>query len=365
MTAAVVEVELRATAGTFTVAVGGSWQPGEVVAVVGPNGAGKSTFLRALAGLATATGTLCIDGTDVQGKAPARRGVGWVPQDGALFPHLTARDNVAFGLRGKHSRATAQEWLDRLGIGDLAQRRPAQLSGGQAQKVALARALAREPRLLLLDEPLAALDVEARTDVRRSLRAHLGEFAGVTMLVTHDPVDVMTLATRVLALDEGHVVQDSTVAGVTTAPRTPWLAALMGGNGFYARTSAGTLALDGGDGGGGSGSGNGSGNGSGGGSGGVLVAAEAPQEDGVDVLAVVPAHAVTVHRSRPEGSARNVWPATVRDLTVVGGRVRVTLDGSPTVLADVTAAAAADLALAEGVGVWASVKATEVTVVVL
>ena len=339
-----IDLDLRATAGTFAVKVDGSWQPGDVVAVVGPNGAGKSTFLRALAGLAPAAGTLRIDGTDVQGKAPARRGVGWVPQDGALFPHLSARENVAFGLRGKHSRATAQGWLDRLGIGDLAQRRPAQLSGGQAQKVALARALAREPRLLLLDEPLAALDVEARTDVRRSLRAHLGEFGGVTMLVTHDPVDVMTLATRVLALDEGRVVQDSTVAGVTTAPRTPWLAALMGGNGFYARTSAGTLALQ---------------------DGGVLVAADAPQEDGADVLAVVPAHAVTVHRSRPEGSARNVWPATVRDLTVVGGRVRVTLDGTPTALADVTAAVAADLALAEGVGVWASVKATEVTVVVL
>jgi len=344
MTVPMVDLDLRAAAGTFAVAVKGSWQPGDVVAVVGPNGAGKSTFLRALAGLAPATGRLTVGGSDVHDKPPARRGVGWVPQDGALFPHLTARDNLAFGLRGKHSRATAQDWLDRLGIGELALRRPAQLSGGQAQKVALARALAREPRLLLLDEPLAALDIEARTDVRRSLRAHLGEFGGVTMLVTHDPIDVMTLATRVLALDEGGVVQDSTVAGVTTAPRTPWLAALMGGNGFYARTVAGTLALDGG---------------------GTLVAADIPAPDGADVLAVVPAHAVTVHRGRPEGSARNVWPATVRDLTVVGGRVRVTLDGTPAVLADVTTASAADLGLAEGVDVWASVKATEVTVVVL
>jgi molybdate transport system permease protein len=251
---------------------------------------------------------------------------------------------VAFGLRGRRGRPTAQRWLDRFGIGELASRRPGQLSGGQAQKVALARALAREPKVLLLDEPLAALDVEARTDVRRSLRAHLGEFAGVTMLVTHDAVDVMTLANRVLALDEGAVVQDDTVAGVTTAPRTPWLAALMGGNGFYARTASGALTLDGG---------------------GVLVAAEMPAGDGVEVLAVVPAHAVTVHRSQPEGSARNVWPARVRDLAVVGGRVRVTLDGTPAVLADITTAAAADLALGEGVDVWASVKATEVTVVVL
>jgi len=338
------DADLRATAGTFTVTVAGSWQPGDVVAVVGPNGAGKSTFLRAIAGLTPATGSLRIDGVDVVDRPVARRGVGWVPQDGALFPHLSALDNVAFGLRGRRGRGAAQRWLDRLGIGELAGRKPSQLSGGQAQKVALARALAREPSVLLLDEPLAALDVEARTDVRRSLRAHLAEFEGVTMLVTHDAVDVMTLASRVLALDDGVVVQDATVGEVTMAPRTPWLAALMGGNGFYARVKAGTLALD---------------------DGGVLVAAETPSGDGVEVLAVVPAHAVTLHRHRPEGSARNVWPATIRDLAVVGGRVRVTLDGTPAVLADVTTTSAADLALAEGVGVWASVKATEVTIVVL
>ena len=341
---AALAVDLRATAGAFTVTVAGDWAAGDVVAVVGQNGAGKSTFLRALAGLAPASGSVRVAGVDVVDRPAARRGVGWVPQDGALFPHLTALDNVAFGLRGRRGRPTAQQWLDRLGIGELSGRRPGQLSGGQAQKVALARALAREPAVLLLDEPLAALDVEARTDVRRSLRAHLGDFDGVTLLVTHDPVDVMTLATRVLALDGGKVVQDSTVAGVTTAPRTPWLAALMGGNGFYAQTNGGALRLD---------------------DGGVLVAADAPAGDGVEVLAVVPAHAVTLHRGRPEGSARNVWPATVRDLAVVGGRVRVTLDGSPAVLADVTTAAAADLALREGVAVWASVKATEVTVVVL
>jgi molybdopterin-binding protein len=344
MTDAALSVDLHATVGTFTVAVRGDWSAGDVVAVVGPNGAGKSTFLRALAGLTPATGSMRVREVDVLGRAAARRGVGWVPQDGALFPHLSALDNVAFGLRGRRGRTTARVWLDQLGIGQLADRRPAQLSGGQAQKVALARALAREPGVLLLDEPLAALDVEARTEVRRSLRRHLAGFDGVTMLVTHDPVDVMTLTSRVLALDDGRVVQHSTVTGVTTAPRTPWLAGLMGSNGFYARTTAGTLALDGG---------------------GVLVAAEAPPDDGVEVLAVVPAHAVTLHRTHPEGSARNVWPATVRDLAVIGGRVRVTLDGTPAVLADVTTASAAELGLREGTEVWASVKATEVGVVVL
>jgi molybdopterin-binding protein len=337
-------VDLRVSLGAFTLAAAGAWAGGEVVAVVGPNGAGKSTLLRALAGLVAATGSMQVDAVEVAAHPPARRYVGWVPQDGALFPHLSALDNVAFGLRGRRGRGAAAQWLDRLGIGELAERRPAQLSGGQAQKVALARALAREPSVLLLDEPLAALDVEARTDVRRSLREHLGGFTGVTMLVTHDPVDVMTLATRVLALDDGHVVQEATIADVTGAPRTPWLAALMGANGFYAVTAAGALTLE---------------------AGGVLVAAELPPVEGVAVLAVVPTYAVTLHRNHPEGSARNVWPATVRDLTVVGGRVRVTLDGSPSMLAEVTAPAAAELGLREGVQVWASVKATEVTVVVL
>jgi molybdate transport system permease protein len=337
-------VDVQARAGTFAVTVDGRWDAGEVVAVVGPNGAGKSTLLRAVAGLTPAVGSIDIGGRGVLDQPPARRSIGWVPQDGALFPHLSALDNVAFGLRGRRGRGAAQWWLDRFGIGELAARRPGQLSGGQAQKVALARALAREPSVLLLDEPLAALDVEARIDVRRSLRAHLGEFGGVAMLVTHDPVDVMTLASRVLALDGGTVVQDAPVSEVMAAPRTPWLAALMGGNGFYARTRTGALTLD---------------------DGGVLFAAEMPAGEGVEVLAVVPAHAVTVHRSRPEGSARNVWPARIRDLAVVGGRVRVTLDGAPAVLADVTTASAAELALHEGVDVWASVKATEVTVVVL
>src|SRR4051812_29364592 len=280
---------------------------GEVVALVGPNGTGKSTLLRALAGLTPMTGSVRVDDRELAAVPPEQRNVGWVPQSGALFPHLSAQDNVAYGLGGRSGRAAAQEWLDRLGIGELAGRKPAQLSGGQAQKVALARALARSPRLLLLDEPLTALDVTARVDVRRALRTHLADYDGVTVIVTHDAVDAVTFADRVVALDAGVVVQDATPAEITRAPRTPWLAQLMGANAFPGRASGATVFVDGG---------------------GTVTVAE-PVPGDVPVLAVVPAHAVSLHSQRPSGTARNAWPVVVRELIPTGGRGRGAGGGPP------------------------------------
>ena len=316
----------------------------DVIAVVGPNGAGKSTMLRALAGLDRCPGRVVIDGTDVSGRSAEDRPVAWVPQRGALFPHLSVLDNVAFGIGRRRGRPLAQDWLERLGVGELAARRPSQLSGGQAQKVALARALARRPRLLLLDEPLSALDSTARADVRRTLRSHLADYDGVTVLVTHDAVDAASLAGRMVALADGRVVQEGAVGDVMRAPRSPWLAALVGANACRGRMSAGAIALP---------------------DGGRLVAADALADDDVEVMAVFAPHAVAVHRERPRGSARNAWPVTVRALTQVGGRVRVDTEGSPSVVAEVTPGAVADLGLREGEQVWVSVKATEVTVVAL
>lgn len=335
----VVEVSL----GEFRLQSSLSADDGDVLALVGPNGSGKSTLLRALAGLTAMTGSVCVDDTELTRLPPERRNIGWVPQSAALFPHLSAVDNIAYGLGGRRGRDDAREWLRRLGVEGLAERKPAQLSGGQAQKVALARALARRPRLLLLDEPLSALDVTARVDVRRALRTHLADYDGVTVLVTHDPVDALTFADRVVALESGRVVQDATPAEVTRAPRTWWLAQLMGANAFNGQASGATLQLDGG---------------------GTLALAEAVPAAG-PALAVVPAHAVTLHRERPRGSARNAWPVTVRELIPAGARVRVQCDGHPGVVAEVTAAAVAELRLAEGEQVWASAKATEVTVVLL
>jgi molybdate transport system permease protein len=267
-----------------------------------------------------------------------------VPQDGALFPHLTALDNVAFGIGGRRGRTAAQHWLEVTGVGELRERRPRQLSGGQAQKVALARALAREPGLLLLDEPLAALDTTARSDVRRTLRRHLADFTGSTLVVTHDAVDVLSLADRVVALEDGNVVQDGPVAEVARAPRTPWLAALMGSNGLRGRVAGRVIELA---------------------EGGAITPAEPAGADGAEVIAVVPAHAVALHIRHPEGSARNAWPVVVREVIATGTRVRVRCEGAPTVLAEITAESSAELDLSEGRRLWASVKATEVRTVLL
>ncbi|MGA4997542.1 ABC transporter permease [Streptomyces arboris] len=325
--------------------------PGTTLAVVGPNGAGKTTLLRALLGLTPrAHAQLHLGDSDVTALPPHRRGVAWVPQDGALFPHLSALTNTAYGLRTHgvpraEARREAQSWLDRLGVGHLAHRKPGQLSGGQAQRVALARALAARPRLLLLDEPLAALDQTTRAHVRHTLRRHLAEFGGVCLIVTHDPVEAVSLADRVLVLDDGRVLQDEPPAEVTRHPRSPWVARMLGRNAWPGTATADGLDLAGG---------------------GHLVVAE-PLAPGTEALAVIAPEAVSVHREKPTGSPRNVWPGTVREITSGGSRLRllITSDRAPDLVAEITPQAAAELRIADGTEVWTGVKATEVTVVPL
>ncbi|MFI6687526.1 ABC transporter permease [Streptomyces sp. NPDC050485] len=326
-------------------------EPGTTVAVVGENGAGKTTLLRALLGLTPrAHAALRLGDLDVTALPPHKRGVAWVPQDGALFPHLSALANTAYGLRAQRvpraeARAAAQRWLDRLGVGHLAQRRPAQLSGGQAQRVALARALAARPRLLLLDEPLAALDQTTRAHVRHTLRTHLDGFGGVCLIVTHDPVEALSLADRVLVLDAGRTLQDAPPAEVTRHPRSPWVARMLGRNAWAGEASGDGLALAGG--------------------GRIVAAEQLPQ--GSRALAIIAPESVSVHRKRPDGSPRNVWPGTVREITASGSRLRVLIGSaeSPDLIAEITPEAAAELGLVEGAAVWSSVKATEVTLVSL
>ncbi|MFJ7326765.1 ABC transporter permease [Streptomyces cyaneofuscatus] len=325
--------------------------PGTTLAVVGPNGAGKTTLLRALLGLTPrAHAELRLGDSDVTALPPHHRGVAWVPQDGALFPHLSALSNTAYGLRTHgvpraEARREAQSWLDRLGVGHLAHRKPGQLSGGQAQRVALARALAARPRLLLLDEPLAALDQTTRAHVRHTLRRHLAEFGGVCLIVTHDPVEAVSLADRVLVLDDGRVLQDEPPAEVTRHPRSPWVARMLGRNAWPGTATADGLDLAGG---------------------GRLVVAE-PLAPGTEALAVIAPEAVSVHREKPAGSPRNVWPGTVREITSGGSRLRllITSDRAPDLVAEITPQAAAELRIADGTEVWTGVKATEVTVVPL
>jgi len=324
--------------------------PGEIVAVLGPNAAGKTTLLRALAGLVPLErGTVTLDGVAFDDVArgirlpPERRPIGVVFQDYLLFPHLTALENVAFGLRARgmgarEARIRAGSWLDRLGVGETAETKPRALSGGQAQRVALARALAIDPRLLLLDEPLAALDASARGEVRRDLKRHLASFAGIRLLITHDPLEAVALADRLVILERGRVVQTGTPAEVTRRPRSRYVADLVGVNLLRGTATAGHVELPGG--------------------------ASLQSADRVDgeVFAVIHPRAVALHRARPEGSPRNVWRGHASALDFQGDRVRVGVEGEMPIVAEVTPAAVRELDLAEGGEVWVSVKATEITV---
>ncbi len=322
---------------------------GEAVVLLGPNGAGKTTVLHVLAGLVPAEfARVELDGevledTARQVRAPTeRRPVGLVFQDYLLFPHLSALENVAFGLRSRglaRARAHAQalSWLRRVGLEEQAQAKPALLSGGQAQRVALARALAVEPKLLLLDEPLAALDAGTRLAIRGDLARHLHAYGGCALVVTHDPLDAMVLADRLIVIEGGAVVQEGRPQDVARHPRTDYVARLVGLNLFKGTASGHEVVLDGG-------------------AGSVAVSAAAQG----DVFVAFPPAAVTLHRRHPEGSARNVWPGRVVGLERHGDLVRVGVAGPPAILADVTPAAVADLALAPGESVWAAVKASEV-----
>jgi molybdate transport system ATP-binding protein len=214
------------------VAVELSVEPGRTLALLGPNGAGKSSTLQALAGLVNSTGSIRLGERELQGVEPEHRRVGYVFQDYLLFPHLTVLENVAFGPRSQGrgraaSRASAAELLQRLGIAGLAERRPAQLSGGQQQRVALARALASDPELLLLDEPLAALDVEVREEVREELGRHIRGWGGLTVVVTHSFDDVAALADDVVVLEKGTATQRGTVRDLVREPATPYVARLV------------------------------------------------------------------------------------------------------------------------------------------
>ncbi len=323
----------------------------EVVAVLGPNGAGKTTLLRALAGLLPIDeGRITLDGTVLDDPAadvfvpPASRCIGVVFQDYLLFPFLSARDNVAFGLRSRgttkvDARRRADAWLARLGLSDRTDARPSELSGGQAQRVALARAVVFEPRLLLLDEPLAALDAGARIEIRRELRAQLAEVPGARVIVTHDPVDAAALADRVVILEQGVVTQQGSLDEVTLHPRSAYVADLVGLNLYRGIARDGVVHLHGG---------------------GEIVVADRAITGEVHVA--FPPRAVAVHLQAPGGSVRNHWAGVVSSVDRLGDRVRIGIDGPIRTVAEVTPIAAGELALAPGRAVVAAVKAAETQV---
>ena len=325
---------------------------GEVLALLGPNGAGKSTALHVIAGLVRPDHgevrvgqRLLTDTAAGVFVATHDRRVGLLLQDPLLFPHLNVTRNVAFAPRS--SRAAATHWLTEVDAAELAVRMPRQLSGGQAQRVALARALAAEPDVLLLDEPLAGLDVAAATAMRRVLRRVLARDARAAVLITHDLLDVLTLADRVLVLEAGRIVESGPAATILATPRSRFGARFAGVN-----LVGGTADADG-----------------------VLTTRWGTTwhgSPGADVAAGEPAvalfnpAAVAVYRDKPHGSPRNTVEVTVAELDSRGAVIRVRADeqpdGAPGLAADITAESVAELRLAPGDHVYFSVKAQEVTV---
>ncbi|TCO49134.1 molybdate transport system ATP-binding protein [Kribbella antiqua] len=343
--------DVRVSRGAFDLSLDLTVEPGEVVALLGPNGAGKTTALRAIAGLLpVGAGRVALDDEVWDEpprvfRTPDRRPIGVVFQDYLLFDHLSALENVAFGLRArgveKHAaRAEALRWLGAVGLASYARSRPRALSGGQAQRVALVRALATSPSVLLLDEPLAALDASTTLHVRAELGQHLNRYEGRTLLVTHDPLDAMVLADRLVIVENGRIVQQGRPTDIARRPRTDYVAQLVGLNLYRGTATNTTVALT---------------------DGGTITLAE-PASGPVHVA--FPPTAVSLYPEPPTGSPRNTWPAVVTGIEQHAHTVRVRLDATPTgpttLLADITPAAVADLHLTPGQHLHATLKATEI-----
>jgi molybdate transport system ATP-binding protein len=263
-----------------------------------------------------------------------------------LFDTMTVLDNVAFGVRARgtskrQANQRALELLERLDVGGYAREKPRALSGGQAQRVAIARALASSPRVLLLDEPLAALDAETRIDVRRVLRDEVGAYEGVRVLVTHDPLEALTLGDHVVVLEGGRVSQRGTPDDLRRHPASPYVAQLLGTNLLRGTAeSAEQFRTE---------------------EGFVLHVAIDDEVRGPSV-AIVDPNAITLFRDAPQASARNTWRATIVDLDREPHRVRVRFSSPVELVADVTPVAANELTLAPGTEVWCAIKATAIAV---
>jgi molybdate transport system ATP-binding protein len=225
----------------FHIDVNISMPAGTTVALLGPNGAGKSTVVAALAGLLPVdSGCMRIGSLILDDPASSRfvvaedRNFGVVFQDYLLFPNMTVRDNIAFPLRNqslrrKEANAACDEWLEKLGLKGLEYQKPATLSGGEAQRVALARALISRPTVLLLDEPMAALDVNTRAGLQTILKEHLDAFAGPRLLITHDPREAFLFADQIHIIESGRITQSGDANDIRLRPVTAYAAGIAGG----------------------------------------------------------------------------------------------------------------------------------------
>ncbi|MDR6638980.1 ATP-binding cassette domain-containing protein [Paenarthrobacter nitroguajacolicus] len=351
--------ELQASLGARNFDMSLSLRDGETVAILGPNGAGKSTLLGVIAGLLRPDSGAArigdkelfnLDGGSHHWSPPHQRGTALLAQEALLFPHLNALDNVAFGPRSAGAskaaaREAAQHWLTEVDALPLAHRKPAQLSGGQAQRIAVARALAAEPELLLLDEPMAALDIHAAPLLRRVLKRVLKDRKAI--IVTHDVLDAYMLAHRVIVVEKGRIAEQGPTRQVLERPRSQFAAGLAGLN-----LISGTIAKDG------------------------ITTPDgqvfAGQHDpdwsplpGQAGVAAFPPSSVSVFLGDVHGSPRNAFPVTVTDLERHGDQIRVRASAgalAQALSADITPAASADLGLVPGMDVRFVVKSALVSV---
>jgi molybdate transport system ATP-binding protein len=349
----VLHAELFSAVGDIELEVSLRVAAGRCLALAGPSGAGKTTILRLIAGTATPRRGRIVCGEQVwldtehrKDTPPERRRCGYVFQDYALFPHLCAWRNVAYGLGElprSERRAQALELLERLGLGDRADASPATLSGGERQRVALARALARRGDVLLLDEPLSALDARTRADAAHAVAEILHETEVPVILVTHDFADAALLGDEVAVVDRGRIVQQGTASSLAAAPGTTFVANFAGavvltGIARPAADGLTTVALDGG--------------------GEVSATATGPGAGPVAVSVYPWEIVIQPLNVAVSSSAQNRLPAQVVSVTSVGNRVRVGLRASQPLVAEITQPAARDLGLAVGSRVIASWKAT-------
>lgn len=375
------EVALKTHMDAFQLNVAFEVQAGQTTVLLGESGAGKSTVLRLLAGLQQPEqGKIVLNGISYYDSAqriavaPQRRPFGYVFQDYVLFPHLSVFENVAFGLRAQHLprqsvRQSVLAALEQVSLQDYAQRLPDQLSGGQQQRVAIARALAIRPQLLLLDEPLAALDVQTRREVRQELRRILQEMHITTLFVTHHYLDGLLFGDKLLVLDHGQLIQQGGQRELHEYPRSSYVAELVGVNFFRghihsyenehtciiqlpdppAKSEQPTRIIA------------------------VLkeqaeIASQRPAS-GTEAFVVIDPRSITLHLSIPEGSARNMFRGEITHILQLGtstgshdGKVRISIALSQTaapLIAEITASSATRMELSEGQAIFATFKATE------
>jgi molybdate transport system ATP-binding protein len=368
------DISLDTHLNTFHLSVKFCADIGKTTVLLGESGAGKTTVLRLLAGLLhpqkghiTLDGHVYYDSERHIAVPPQERPFGYVFQDYVLFPHLSVFENIAFGLRAQHlSRQLIRQRvgvvLDQMRLTGLEQRLPSQLSGGQQQRVAIARALALQPQLLLLDEPLSALDVQTRREVRQELRHLLNETNITTVLVTHHYLDALLFAHQILVLDHGSVIQQGGQRDLREAPRSPYVAELVGTNFFCGRIvgyetnmmciiQLPTASLSGRT---------------------VEIVATLRERSitesvpgiGDEAYVVIAPHSITLHCTPPESSARNIFCGKIIHILAEDGRMRISIqmDNAPAMaplIAEITHASAERMELCEGLLIYATFKATE------